>query len=223
VPIADVGAIEAKDDVVTRGGWLTGGCGSGAQQSFPDAYRAVSDGTGVGRRRERQDLTEERGHLAKRHQRREFRREVQQFRRNAHSAREQRRHGRWRVGAASACVKPPHLHRHVAEHRAKGRPVMALGGLRRPAPQTVPGDHAVAFDLIHDNPRLDRRQYRLAFGDTQPQRGRRDSVIAVDGHDFVLDLLSWLEFRHQRDRPAHRCSFRGQAAAEHTAPPVRTG
>jgi hypothetical protein len=72
VPIADVGAIEAKDDVVTGGYRLTGGCGTGAQQSFPDAYRAVADGTGVGRPRERQDLTEERGHLAKRHQRASF-------------------------------------------------------------------------------------------------------------------------------------------------------
>jgi hypothetical protein len=85
---------------------------------------------------------------------------------------------------------------------------MALGGLRVPAPQTLPGHRAVAFHLVLDHARLDRRQHRLAFGDTQPQRGGGDPVIAVDGHDFVLDPLSRLDFRHQRDCPAHRCSFR---------------
>ena len=64
---------------------------------------------------------------------------------------------------------------------------MALGGLRLPTPQTVSGDLAVAFHLVPDQLRLNRRQDRLAFGDAEPQRGGGDPFVPVDGRDVVLD------------------------------------
>jgi hypothetical protein len=83
---------------------------------------------------------------------------------------------------------------------------MALGGLRTPTPQTVLGDLAVAFHLVPDQLRLNRRQDRLAFGDTEPQRGWGDPLVPVDGRDLMLNQLSPLDFRDQGDLPAHRCS-----------------
>jgi hypothetical protein len=175
---------------------------------FADPPRPVPHRAGVRRAADREQLGQERGHLAEGGQGRIPGRDVGELGRDRAAAEIEDCEARRPIRAlAGAGQQPPNPDRHRAEQRAEGRPVVPLAGQqsvtsRTPAAPLARGGHLRRYDLG-----LQRRGEPLHLLEPEAKVGQSDLLATLNAGDLCLGHHPGLQLRDQL-HPPHQLRHR---------------